>query len=348
MAALGRFSQFIASFERGVRLYVGDVLVRLRRLTARIYRAVLRSVRRAEDFIVEAVIELLRIAWDLTRVLIFYVIGAAPFLGLAAYTKDLYWLLGALLWFIALTIKGFSYLRNDRHQGAEEAAASSSGGYDDRGPLRVVLRLTLRLAAVAGVAASSLLLFRLYEPTWAPPLPISEWVEYWDTGDKEEDKDLIAQRSTVKDIRNVGTALASWAADRHLDRGVPRFNGFDALQRRSYYEILKTLRPSESYFYMTQVPEHDGWGFPLEFRVSDSDDAGPYIAIRSPGRDGNFAKPGPPPGPFDAQLSDEDIVWIDGCFVRWPAGAVVRNSHYRACEVILEHFEQWRLRQLAD
>ena len=42
------------------------------------------------------------------------------------------------------------------------------------------------------------------------------------------------------------------------------------------------------------------------------------MSIRSPGRDGKYSATEYSVTPFDPVDFDEDIVWADGFFVRWP------------------------------
>lgn len=71
--------------------------------------------------------------------------------------------------------------------------------------------------------------------------------------------------------------------------------------------------------YIAELPTTDGWGHDLEYRL---DVANPLteqvMAIRSPGRDGAFAATSYTVADFAPDAFDEDIVWADGFFVRWP------------------------------
>ena len=135
--------------------------------------------------------------------------------------------------------------------------------------------------------------------------------------------DGAAQKRTVADIRNTGTAMFSWLTDQvgaaaagqsqtievapdvDLDR-------YSVLSRDELQEILVPL-------YMQMVPERDGWGNPYEYYLNvDNPQAEQVMAIRSPGRDGRFSADSYTVTSFDPEESDEDIVWADGFFVRWP------------------------------
>ena len=82
------------------------------------------------------------------------------------------------------------------------------------------------------------------------------------------------------------------------------------------------LQPSENLFYMKDVPEFDGWGHPFEFYKNDNLLANTVMLIRSPGRDGVFTEANGSTmytvEPFEFSNYDEDIVWADGYFIRWP------------------------------
>ena len=63
----------------------------------------------------------------------------------------------------------------------------------------------------------------------------------------------------------------------------------------------------------------------IDFSYSPDSEEGPVIQIRYLGRDGKEGPTMPPytAGAFTATAYDEDIIWADGFFVRYPAGAQV-------------------------
>ena len=80
-------------------------------------------------------------------------------------------------------------------------------------------------------------------------------------------------------------------------------------------DLATILVPS----YIQEVPELDGWESPYEYYLNVANPlAQQVMAIRSPGRDGRFSSDAYTVGSFDPESSDEDIVWADGFFVRWP------------------------------
>ena len=80
-------------------------------------------------------------------------------------------------------------------------------------------------------------------------------------------------------------------------------------------ELAKILVP----MYMQEVPETDGWGHPYEYYLNVKDPmAAQVMGIRSPGRDGRYSTDHYTVGSFEPTDYDEDVVWNDGFFVRWP------------------------------
>lgn len=132
-----------------------------------------------------------------------------------------------------------------------------------------------------------------------------------------------AQKRTVADIRNTGTAMFSWLTDQ-LGAGAAgqlqiedHFNevDMDRYSVLSLEELREILVPT----YMQQVPEKDGWGNPFEYYLNIGNPlAEQVMSIRSPGGDGRFSADSYTVTSFEPDDFDEDIVWADGFFVRWP------------------------------
>ncbi len=84
-------------------------------------------------------------------------------------------------------------------------------------------------------------------------------------------------------------------------------------------DLKKLLVPQ----YLQNIPEKDGWGHPYEYylkvgqRVLDPQ----VMFIRSPGRDGKYESSRYSVAGFPPDSFDEDIVWTDGFFARWPEGS---------------------------
>lgn len=135
------------------------------------------------------------------------------------------------------------------------------------------------------------------------------------------------QKRTMADMRNTGTAWMSWITDQvsAAAAGGGGTNEWDpsAYESRTYEWIYSTLHPTQTFFYMNEVPQFDGWKNPYWYAYAGNPLLSQVIAIASGGRDGT-GYTGPSGnlviGPFIPTAYDEDIIWADGFFVRWPGG----------------------------
>jgi uncharacterized protein len=140
---------------------------------------------------------------------------------------------------------------------------------------------------------------------------------------RPEATDEEAQKRTVADIRNTGTAMFSWLTDQvgaaaagssQTDEPLDEVD-MDKYSALSAEELRKILLPQ----YMQEVPELDGWGNPFEYYLNVENPLNQQVmSIRSPGRDGKFSTDSYTVTAFDPGDFDQDIVWTDGFFVRWP------------------------------
>ncbi len=125
-----------------------------------------------------------------------------------------------------------------------------------------------------------------------------------------------AQTQTMHDCRIIGNAWMAWVTDELSapPAGADVFRTED-YPPSSYEEMKEKLVPD----YIEEVPRTDGWGHPYEFRVAWDDPMATHVyLIRSPGRDGKFADAKYEGGSFEPDDFDQDIVWADGFFIRWP------------------------------
>jgi hypothetical protein len=137
--------------------------------------------------------------------------------------------------------------------------------------------------------------------------------------------DAAALKATVKDLRDVGTAMFSWLTDQvaaaaaapatppapanpvTLDVG-----GYPLI---SVDDLRQVLVPE----YIAELPERDGWGHPFEFHLNRASLMGEKVMlIRSPGRDGKFETDEYKIGPYEPTAYERDLVWADGYFITWP------------------------------
>ena len=129
------------------------------------------------------------------------------------------------------------------------------------------------------------------------------------------------QKRTVSDERNWGTAAMSWLTDQEAAAaaGTTVTNKVTLASYGAavpYSEIEDVLEPQ----YMNEVPERDGWKQPYHFRMNDNFNVRTIILIASSGQNGTGAPAADyTPGAFDPTDYQQDIVWADGFFVRWPS-----------------------------
>jgi len=137
------------------------------------------------------------------------------------------------------------------------------------------------------------------------------------------------QKRTVGDMRDVGAAWFSWLTDQVGAAAAGTTAKTYSLPGSSVTGdvLLQTLYPNDNMFYIQEVPNTDGWGGPFEYWYSGNPLSAQVMAVRSFGRDGTAGPNGSgnayPMGPFLASDYDQDIVWADGFFVTYPAGAKI-------------------------
>lgn len=133
------------------------------------------------------------------------------------------------------------------------------------------------------------------------------------------------QRATIAEIRSVGQAWFSWLTDEVSAAAAGSTQTFDFSsldEPLTSAELLNILFQSSTMFYIRDVPTRDGWGHPFDYAWSGDPLSAHVLGIRSLGRDGLAGPSGNPYtlGPFNTTAYDEDIVWLDGFFIRYPVG----------------------------
>ncbi len=143
------------------------------------------------------------------------------------------------------------------------------------------------------------------------------------------------QKVTMSDERTIGGALFSWTTDVVSASAAGRASTDwvappDAVDCDDLSEVL--VSPSNPQSYLQELPCDDGWGNDYTFTVRGGDDAtaselqqpGSILGIVSFGRDAIAGPIGTvssyPRGAFIATDYDQDIVWSDGYFIRYPSG----------------------------
>jgi general secretion pathway protein G len=134
------------------------------------------------------------------------------------------------------------------------------------------------------------------------------------------------QRRTVNDVRAVGAAWFSWVTDQlSASAAGSSSQTFDLSQLPVTIDaeaLAEMLRRTEMN-YIATVPSKDGWGGSYEYVWAGDASLTPTFGLRSFGRDraeGPTTNPYPL-GSFRTTAYDEDIVWVDGNFIRFPSGA---------------------------
>jgi hypothetical protein len=131
-----------------------------------------------------------------------------------------------------------------------------------------------------------------------------------------------ASRTTAQVVRETGVAMWHWLADQLPDPSALDKQAGElttppwASCSTSADELTGLLVPK----YIAELPKKDGWGQDLQYCLH-FDKAHPThsaLGVRSPGRDGKFTAGAYPVGGFEPADADQDTVWVNGYFIRWP------------------------------
>ncbi len=138
------------------------------------------------------------------------------------------------------------------------------------------------------------------------------------------------QKRTVGDMRNVGTCWMAWLTDQvgaGAAGATARTYTLSDLTQISRDNLFSSLYQSQEFFYCQDIPGYDGWGYGFEYYHNTETLLGAKaMAIRSAGRDGDFSDLTYELGPFVATDYDQDMLWADGLFLRYPAGVIAAGS----------------------
>ena len=182
-----------------------------------------------------------------------------------------------------------------------------------------IKKKTRAFYTVLFIAFCGLVLATIVLAYWVSPegqvSPLGEWLlPLW--------PDAKAQTQTVEDIRSLGTAMMKWNTDQlgaaaagQSQVSPPATVDLADYQEISQADLEKILVPR----YAQRIPKQDGWGHSYKFYLNaDKSRTHKIMAILSPGRDGVFEGSSYVAGWLGSENFDEDIVWSDGSFVRWP------------------------------
>ena len=113
------------------------------------------------------------------------------------------------------------------------------------------------------------------------------------------------RRSASSSRRDPGVPCSSTT----LSARIKRCRNFDSTT------VASVLVPQ----YLQSVPAKDGWKQDFHYFLETTNVLQPQVmAIGSGGRDSTFAGGSYTVAGFDPTDYDQDIVWADGFFVRWP------------------------------
>jgi general secretion pathway protein G len=117
------------------------------------------------------------------------------------------------------------------------------------------------------------------------------------------------QKRTMADVRSVATAVEAYAVDA---KQYPSASSVEALQPLLAPKYIRTL------------PVKDGWGHPFRYTCTPEGRCDTYV-LSSAGKDGVFeVGEGEPYEPGPTTNFDNDIVFSNGQFVRYPEGVQVQ------------------------
>ncbi len=126
------------------------------------------------------------------------------------------------------------------------------------------------------------------------------------------------QKRTVADIRITGTAMMAWLSD-EVGAAAAGQVATD-IDLGQYQPITRAalgglLVPN----YIEVVPQLDGWKTPYQFYLETANPLKKQVmGMGSGGLDRNAVTGSYTIGSFDPTDYDQDILWVDGYFVRWP------------------------------
>ncbi|MEO8505566.1 MAG: prepilin-type N-terminal cleavage/methylation domain-containing protein [Acidobacteriota bacterium] len=124
------------------------------------------------------------------------------------------------------------------------------------------------------------------------------------------------QKRTVADMRNLGTAMFSWLTDQVGASAAGATVDLSAYTGISTQALIAGQLVSQ---YIQDVPTLDGWKNTYHYSLNTANPLAKQVMyIRSLGRDKSATTGSYTVQSFDPTDYDQDIVWADGFFVRWP------------------------------
>jgi len=127
------------------------------------------------------------------------------------------------------------------------------------------------------------------------------------------------QKRTMADMKLLGTSMMAWLTDQAgaaaaAGQSIAQVD-LSTIPMKTEAEVAEVLVPQ----YIQEIPPDDAWHHPLDYYLNiDDPNADLALGVRSAGRDAIAAGDTYSSGPFDPTDYDQDIVWVNGGFVRWP------------------------------
>lgn len=131
---------------------------------------------------------------------------------------------------------------------------------------------------------------------------------------------LQLQIRALDEMRSLGRAMYAWLEDHPgpsamASRGENDPFDWSRCPAITHAELSALLVPR----YAVSLPEVDPWDRPYDLCLAPEGSASTYrIGVRSAGSDGRVDGAPYLGGPFMPDRTTEDIVWLEGFFVRWP------------------------------
>jgi prepilin-type N-terminal cleavage/methylation domain-containing protein len=124
------------------------------------------------------------------------------------------------------------------------------------------------------------------------------------------------QKRTVADVRNVGTAEMSWLTDQIAAgaAGVNNTVNLSSYTQSDQATLASLMIPQ----YIQEVPLRDGWKTTIDYYLTTNFSQKKIMLTRSYGQKGSPDSDAYTAGAFEPTDYEQDIVWADGFFVRWP------------------------------
>ena len=122
------------------------------------------------------------------------------------------------------------------------------------------------------------------------------------------------QKRTVADMRNVGTAEMSWLTDQIAAGAAGASVDLGSYPSIGWAALNTLLAPQ----YIQELPQRDGWKNAYFWGLNTDFSQQKIMAICSTGAGGDGCDGSYTATAFDPTDYEQDIVWADGFFVRWP------------------------------